>query len=104
MKLPGKSEIERASRIVHAAMQPTLQHTWPLLNQRLGVEVWSELLDARQSPPAERNGIAEEKSDQLVDFNEALTAWLLSLSKMPEDAPLPASHFPDERLELQLER
>jgi len=40
MKLPGRSEIESASRIVHGVMRPTLQHTWPLLNQRLGVEVW----------------------------------------------------------------
>jgi threonine dehydratase len=40
MKLPDRSEIESASRIVHEAMRPTLQHTWPLLNQRLGAEVW----------------------------------------------------------------
>ena len=40
MKLPGRSEIESASRIVQGAMRPTLEHTWPLLNQRLGAEVW----------------------------------------------------------------
>jgi threonine dehydratase len=40
MKLPGGSEIESASRIVYEAMRPTLQHTWPLLNQRLGAELW----------------------------------------------------------------
>ena len=46
MKLPGGSEIESASRIVHGAMRPTLQHTWPLLNQRLGAEAVAQ---ARES-------------------------------------------------------
>ena len=71
---------------------------------RLGVEVWSELLDASEAPAAEPNGMAEEQAAQPADFNEALNAWLLSLSKMPEDAPLPAGQFPDERPEQQREQ
>jgi threonine dehydratase len=40
MELPGKAEIERACRVVYEAMQPTPQLRWPLLNDRLGLEVW----------------------------------------------------------------
>jgi threonine dehydratase len=40
MPLPGLAIIERASEIVYAAMPPTPQHSWPLLNQRAGAEVW----------------------------------------------------------------
>lgn len=40
MKLPGKEEIEKAARIVYEAMQPTPQYTWPLMNARLGRELW----------------------------------------------------------------
>lgn len=40
MKLPGKTEIEQAVRIVYEAMQPTPQYTWPLMNARLGRELW----------------------------------------------------------------
>lgn len=40
MKLPGKDEIEKAAQIVYETMQPTPQYTWPLMNQRLGAELW----------------------------------------------------------------
>jgi threonine dehydratase len=40
MKLPGKEDIEKAGRIVYEAMRPTPQFTWPLLNGRLGLQVW----------------------------------------------------------------
>jgi threonine dehydratase len=40
MKLPGKDEIEKAAQIVCETMQPTPQYTWPLINQRLGAELW----------------------------------------------------------------
>ena len=40
MTLPGKAEIEQACRVVYDAMPPTPQITWPLLNDRLGLEVW----------------------------------------------------------------
>ncbi len=32
--------LERAARLVHAAMPPTPQLCWPLLNRRAGCEVW----------------------------------------------------------------
>ena len=32
--------IDDACRIVHAQMPPTPQYAWPLLQQRLGMEVW----------------------------------------------------------------
>ena len=38
--LPTQSQIEDAARIVYEAMLPTAQHCWPLLNQRVGTEVW----------------------------------------------------------------
>jgi threonine dehydratase len=38
--LPTKEEIEQACRIVYEAMQPTAQYSWPLLNERVGAEVW----------------------------------------------------------------
>jgi threonine dehydratase len=40
MLLPSLDEIQAASRIVYAAMPPTLQHPWPMLCERLGTEVW----------------------------------------------------------------
>src|SRR5260370_17019532 len=40
MKLPGNTEIEQAAQIVYEAMQPTPQYTWPLMNARLGRELW----------------------------------------------------------------
>src|SRR5437763_13619935 len=38
--LPGRPQIEQACRIVYEAMQPTAQYSWPLLNDRVGAEVW----------------------------------------------------------------
>jgi len=38
--LPALAEIEAAQAIVYAQMPPTPQYTWPLLNQRLGIECW----------------------------------------------------------------
>ena len=38
--LPTLAEIEAAAAIVHAAMLPTPQLSWPLLNARAGCEVW----------------------------------------------------------------
>jgi len=38
--LPTKEQIEQACRIVYEAMQPTAQYSWPLLNERVGAEVW----------------------------------------------------------------
>src|SRR5690349_20271068 len=32
-------DLERASRLVHAAMPPTPQYAWPLLSRRFGLEV-----------------------------------------------------------------
>lgn len=39
-RLPTKEEIEQACRIVYEAMPPTAQYSWPLLNERVGAEVW----------------------------------------------------------------
>jgi threonine dehydratase len=38
--LPTLAEIEAAATVVHAAMPPTPQYSWPLLNARAGCEVW----------------------------------------------------------------
>lgn len=38
--LPTLEDIESASRIVYAAMPPTPQYRWPLLCERLGVDIW----------------------------------------------------------------
>ncbi len=40
LKFGKREEFEQAREIVYAAMQPTLQHVWPLLAQELGCEVW----------------------------------------------------------------
>ena len=40
MDLPSLAEIERAQSIVYRHMPPTPQFTWPLVNQRLGLEIW----------------------------------------------------------------
>lgn len=40
MELPTLEEIEAGQRIVYGKMQPTPQLSWPLLNQRLGADVW----------------------------------------------------------------
>lgn len=37
---PRLKEIEAAAGIVHAVMPPTPQYSWPMLNERLGAEVW----------------------------------------------------------------
>jgi len=36
----ARKDLEHAARLVHAAMPPTPQLSWPLLNQRAGCEVW----------------------------------------------------------------
>ena len=38
--LPTLAEIEHASAIVHALLPPTPQQRWPLLDARVGAEVW----------------------------------------------------------------
>lgn len=38
--LPSKSEIEAAAQTVYAAMPPTPQYVWPLLNAAAGATVW----------------------------------------------------------------
>jgi threonine dehydratase len=40
MNLPSPDALEAARRVVHAAMAPTPQQRWPLLERRLGAEVW----------------------------------------------------------------
>jgi threonine dehydratase len=40
VKLPDRSEIEKAAEIVYETMQPTPQYTWPLMNQRRGADLW----------------------------------------------------------------
>jgi threonine dehydratase len=40
LKLPSLDRIERAGEIVYEAMRPTPQLSWPLLNERLGLELW----------------------------------------------------------------
>ncbi len=40
MQLPSLNEIERAVEIVGRTMPPTPQYSWPLLNARVGAEVW----------------------------------------------------------------
>jgi threonine dehydratase len=35
-----RDSIADAQRIVHSAFAPTPQQQWPLLNRRLGAEVW----------------------------------------------------------------
>ena len=38
--LPSLAELESAAALVHKHMPPTPQYTWPLLNARMGAEVW----------------------------------------------------------------
>src|SRR5690242_9421548 len=38
--LPTLSQLNSAAQIVYAAMPPTPQYTWPLLNEALGCEAW----------------------------------------------------------------
>jgi threonine dehydratase len=40
MILPSLDQIHEAQRVLSRYMQPTPQHTWPLLNKRLGTEAW----------------------------------------------------------------
>lgn len=40
MELPSLKQIQDAQQVVYRHMPPTPQYTWPLLNQRLGVEAW----------------------------------------------------------------
>lgn len=40
MALPDLAAIEAAARLVYAAMPPTPQYSWPLLNEALGTEAW----------------------------------------------------------------
>src|SRR5688500_5775970 len=38
--LPSLSELESAAAIVYAAMPPTPQYSWPLVDRRCDAEVW----------------------------------------------------------------
>jgi threonine dehydratase len=40
MQLPTLAQIEEAQTIVYRSMPPTPQFTWPLIDQRLGCELW----------------------------------------------------------------
>ena len=40
MQLPSLAQIRDAQTVVYRSMQPTPQYTWPLLNERLGTELW----------------------------------------------------------------
>lgn len=40
MMLPAPAQIEEAQSVIYRHMAPTPQYTWPLINQRLGTEVW----------------------------------------------------------------
>src|SRR6516164_3187388 len=40
MKLPTLDEIRTARSLIYRFMPPTPQYSWPLLNRRLGTEVW----------------------------------------------------------------
>lgn len=40
MQLPNLEQIEAAQAIVYRAMPPTPQYSWPMLNQRLGVQAF----------------------------------------------------------------
>ena len=40
MKIPDLTEIESAMRVVRTVMPPTPQYSWPLLNTRVGADLW----------------------------------------------------------------
>jgi len=40
MTLPSLARIREAQKILYRYMPPTPQYSWPLINQRLGAEVW----------------------------------------------------------------
>lgn len=40
MHLPDLAQIREAQALIYRYMRPTPQHSWPLINQRLGTEAW----------------------------------------------------------------
>ncbi len=40
MPILDKAELEAAARLVYTQMPPTPQHSWPLINEAVGAEVW----------------------------------------------------------------
>ena len=40
MQLPSLEQIHEAQELIYRYMPPTPQYSWPLINQRLGAEVW----------------------------------------------------------------
>ena len=40
MTLPSLAQIREAQDVLYRYMPPTPQYSWPLINQRLGAEVW----------------------------------------------------------------
>lgn len=40
MNLPNRADLDEAAKLVYAAMPPTPQYAWPLLNEALGAEAW----------------------------------------------------------------
>lgn len=38
--LPNRAEIEQATRLIRPVVPPTPHYSWPLLNRRVGAEVW----------------------------------------------------------------
>src|ERR1700694_4279424 len=40
MMLPSLAQIHAAQTVLYRHMPPTPQYSWPLLNQRLGIEAW----------------------------------------------------------------
>ena len=40
MKLPSLAEIKAASEIVYELIRASCQLSWPILNERAGVELW----------------------------------------------------------------
>ena len=40
--VPTLDEIDTAATLVYAVMPPTPQYRWPLLCERLGMEVWAK--------------------------------------------------------------
>jgi len=40
MMLPSLTQVHAAQKVIYRYMAPTPQYTWPLINQRLGTEVW----------------------------------------------------------------
>lgn len=40
MNLPSRADLDEAAKLVYAAMPPTPQYQWPLLDEALGAEAW----------------------------------------------------------------